>query len=209
MSTPPRHGIPRLSGLDLVIETGRLRLRPFVATDVDALWPVVSDPEFPTQMTWAAHTDPDETLAFIESTHQALANNTGVAWAIEHEGIAVGCISLEAMRWELRALRVDRAELGYWLAPRVQRRGLMTEAARAVVLYGFDTIGLHKINVGCLEPNLPSRRVIEKVGFRFIGRLEEDVWRVDRWETHLRYELTSPEWSDVSTTMPITRLPLS
>ena len=50
-----------------------------------------------------------------------------------------------------------------------------------------------------------SRRVIEKLGFRLIGRLEDDVWRDGRWWSVLAYELTQSEWSDVSTTMRVNR----
>jgi RimJ/RimL family protein N-acetyltransferase len=47
--------------------------------------------------------------------------------------------------------------------------------------------------------------VIEKLGFRPVGRLEDDVWRDGRWWSVLRYELTASEWSDVSTTMRVSR----
>jgi len=127
-----------------------------------------------------------------------------VVWAIEHEGRAQGCIGLD-VEWQLRVLRVDRGELGYWLAPSLWGKGLMTEVASAVVRFGFDTIGLHKVSTRCFVDNPASRRVIEKAGFRFVGRAEDDVWRDGRWITHLKYELTAPEWPDVHTTMKLNR----
>jgi [ribosomal protein S5]-alanine N-acetyltransferase len=78
-------------------------------------------------------------------------------------------------------------------------------SAGAVVRFGFETIGLHKITTRCLVENIGSRRVIEKVGFRFVGRAEDDSWRDGRWSTQLLYELTSPEWPDVHTTMRVSR----
>jgi [ribosomal protein S5]-alanine N-acetyltransferase len=204
-SAPPRPTIPRLAELDLVIHTARLELRPFRDGDVDALWPYVSDPEFPKQMSWEAHKDKSETLAFVQAQQQAIAENIGVAWAMVYEGRVVGSISFDSIRWHLRALRIDRTEVGYWLGPPYWGKGLMTEAAHAVVRYGFETIGVHKINVGCLANNPGSRRVIEKVGFRYIGKLEDDVWRDGKWHAHLRYELTAPEWPDVHTTMRVQR----
>ena len=92
-----------------------------------------------------------------------------------------------------------------WLAPVLWGKGLMTEAASAVVRFAFDTIGLHKVATRCFVDNTASRRVIEKTGFRFVGRAEDDVWRDDRWITHLLYEMTAPEWPDVHTTMRINR----
>jgi RimJ/RimL family protein N-acetyltransferase len=47
--------------------------------------------------------------------------------------------------------------------------------------------------------------VIEKLGFRPVGRYEDHVWRDGRWWSVLRYELTASEWGDVSTTMRVHR----
>ena len=204
-SPPPRATIPRLDQLDLVLDTGRLRLRPFRDADVDDLWPLVSDPELPRMMSWSAHTERSQTAEFIRHVNQAPTNGTGVVWAIEVDGRAQGCIGLESMQFALRAWRVDRAELGYWIAPALRGHGLMTEAAHAAVRTGFETIGLHKVTVGCIAENIGSRRVIEKLGFRAVGRLEDDVWRDGRWWSHLRYELTASEWTDVTTTMRVSR----
>ena len=61
------------------------------------------------------------------------------------------------------------------------------------------------VTVGCFAENDASRRVIEKLGFRYVGRAEDDVWRDGQWRSHLRYELTAPEWPDVHTTTRIDR----
>jgi len=204
-SPPPRSPLAKLDELDLLLITGRLRLRPFREADVDDLWPYVSDPELPRMMSWTAHTDRSQTLDFVRFVIEGFAKRTTVAWVIEYAGRAVGCVNLEGIQFELRAWRVDRAELGYWIAPSLWGQGLMTEAARAAVHAGFDLIGLHKVTVGCLVENIGSRRVIEKLNFRPVGRLEDDVWRDGRWWSVLRYELTASEWSDTSTTMRVNR----
>lgn len=206
VSPPPRAKIPKLDELDLVLVTPRLRLRPFREDDAEALFHYVSDPALSRMMSWAAHTDVSQTLEFIRHVTASFHNGAGVWWAIEHGGAVVGCISLEGLQFQLRAWRVDHAELGYWIAPALWNQGLMTEAAHAVVRVGFDDIGLHKITVGCIAENAGSRRVIEKLGFRPVGRLEDDVWRDGRWWSVLRYELTASEWGDVATTMRISTL---
>lgn len=204
MSAPPRSTIPTLSELPLEIETARLKLRPFRTSDADDIWPYVSDPEFPKAMSWAAHTDREQTVAWLEGTQNDLADNIGLLWAMVHDGKVCGNISLENIRWQQAAWRIDRAELGYWIAPSLWNKGLMTEAAHHVLLFAFETLGLHKVTIGCFEQNVGSRRVIEKLGFRRVGRQEDDVWRDGAWHSHLRYELTAAQWSDVTTTMPIT-----
>jgi ribosomal-protein-alanine N-acetyltransferase len=204
-SPPPRASIPSLAKLDLVISTQRLRLRPFQASDLEDIWPVVSDPEFPRLMSWEAHRSKEETAEWIERVSRIATSGEAVKWAIEHEGKVIGAIGLQEIVWQLRALRVDRGELGYWMSPAYQRRGLMTEAVQAVVRFGFETIGLHKIVVTCMAENVASRRVIEKAAFRWLGRAEDDVWRDGKWHAHLIYELTAPEWPDVHTTLRVQR----
>src|SRR5258706_10360590 len=159
-SPPPHTDIPRLSSLPLVIDTMRLKLRPTTAADIEDIWPYVSDPTFPRHMTWAAHKDREETAAVIASHAEELAEGTAMVWAIEHEARASGMIGLHGIRWIQRAWRVDRAELGYWLAPRLAGQGLMSEAVHAGCAGGFDTPGPHKVRVGWLEDNLPSQRAI-------------------------------------------------
>lgn len=204
-SAPPRSQIPSLADVPLVIETPRLRLRPLAATDAEALFAHAKDPEVSRYMSWAPHTSLDDTRTWLAQAADVLAAGTGIDWAIEHADAIVGCIGLTQITWQLAALRYDRAELGYWLATAARGQGLTSEAAIAVMRWGFETFGLHKITVRCFEPNEASRRVIEKAGFRFIGRMEDDVWRDGQWYAHLCYELTASEWTDSTRTLRFTR----
>jgi ribosomal-protein-alanine N-acetyltransferase len=204
-SNPPRAQIPSLSKLPLLIETARLKLRPWTVDDVDDIWPTVSDPHFPKHMSWEAHKTKDETREWLDRAARVVSSDEELKWAIEHQGKAIGSIGFHEITWQVRAFRLDRAELGYWLAPSHQRQGFMTEAVQAVVRFGFETIGLHKIAVTCFAENVGSRRVIEKAAFRWVGRAEDDAWRDGKWHSHLLYEITAPEWPDVHTTMRVQR----
>lgn len=195
----PRATIPKLSDIDVVLTTPRLKLRPIRDSDVDDLWPYVSDPQFPKMMSWTAHTDKAQTRAFIKTVTDDFAANRRCVWAIEYVGKAWGTIGLDDLTWEMRAWRVDRAELGYWLAPPMWKQGLMTEAALAVMRFSFETLGLHKLTIGCFAENAASRRVIEKCGFRYVGRHEDDVWRDGAWHSGLRFEMLANEWNDLHT----------
>jgi RimJ/RimL family protein N-acetyltransferase len=204
-SAPPRSVIPTLTELPLVIETPRVRLRPQVASDADAFFPYVSDPEVAAFVTWAAHENIDETREWLRKASEMVAAGTDMVWTIEHQGAPIGCIGLHGITWAVRAVRFDKAEIGYWIAKPFWGKGLMTEAVTAAMGWGFETLGLHKITIGCFEPNAGSRRVIEKAGFRFLCRYEDDVWRDGRWFAHLRYELTASEWGDSTRTLRFKR----
>jgi ribosomal-protein-alanine N-acetyltransferase len=203
MSAPPRPVIPKLSELPLELATKRLTLRPYTLDDVDEMWPHVSDPMLPKQMSWTAHQSKDETRGFVAGCIKGVGDNTGVVWTIRHDGEFVGAIGLANIRFQFAAWRIDRAELGYWIGIPFWGRGFMTEAAAEVVRFGFETIGLHKITVGCLDGNVASQKIIERLGFRFIGRHEDDVWRDGVWQAHRRYELLASSYSDISTTIPV------
>ena len=62
------------------------------------------------------------------------------------------------------------AELGYWLGRPHWGKGIATEAARAIVEYGFGTLGLAALTSGCFVDNVPSWRVLTKLGFAETGR---------------------------------------
>jgi ribosomal-protein-alanine N-acetyltransferase len=205
MSSPPPRPIPELGKLPLVIDTPRLRLRPLAMSDRDDLHVHTSNPELPRMMSWDAHRDLRETEDWLARTIAARDAGQSIAWAIEHDGRANGCISLDGITWQFRAWRMDKAELGYWLGEPLWGQGLMSEAAFAATRWGFETLGLHKITIGCVEGNVASQKIIERIGFRFLAVFEEDFWRDGRWQAHRRYEMTHAEWGDVARTQRFSR----
>jgi RimJ/RimL family protein N-acetyltransferase len=66
-----------------------------------------------------------------------------------------------------------RAELGYWTGVPYWGQGYMTEAVRAVIAFGFDTLGLHRIQATAYPRNVGSWRVMEKAGMTYEGTLRE------------------------------------
>lgn len=204
-SAPPRPQIPRLDELSLVIETPRLVIRPIAASDTDALHPIAADPAVSRLLSWSAHADREQTRAWIQSVIEARAAGTAITWAIERDGQVIGCIGLSGITWTFRAWRIDRAELGYWLGQGHWGQGLMSEAALAATRWGFETLGLHKITIGCMEGNAASQKIIERIGYRFLAIHEDDAWRDGRWWNHRRYEMTAADWADTTRTLRFRR----
>jgi ribosomal-protein-alanine N-acetyltransferase len=64
-----------------------------------------------------------------------------------------------------------RGEFGYSLSRHYWGRGLATEAAKAVVQFGFEAMGLYRIEAKCMVENVASERVMQKVGLSFEGIL--------------------------------------
>lgn len=74
------------------------------------------------------------------------------------------------------------AELSYWIGKPHWGRGYATEAAAAIVDYGFERLRLHRIYATSLGRNAASRRVLEKVGMVAEGVLRHHVWHRGRTE---------------------------
>src|SRR5687768_12606368 len=166
----------------LEIRTPRLLLRPTRTADASMLWPHVADHEMTRWMTWDPHRDQQETKEFLERTVRGRIKGHGFAWVLLEEGQFRGIVGIEGIMRQVLGVRMDRAELGYWIVPGHQGRGLVTEAAGAAVACGFRSLGLHKVIVRSMTPNAASIRVIEKLGFQPVGTLRREVKRRGRWQ---------------------------
>lgn len=149
------------------LETERLLLRPVAASDVDALHALYGDPYVRRYLfddlapAWGrvAEIVATSERSFAERGfgHFAIAPRTEPADAAP----LVGSCGLLADG--------DAVELLYALAPAFWRRGLALEAARAVLAFGFASVGLARVVAFTDVPNHASARVLERLGMRFLG----------------------------------------
>jgi ribosomal-protein-alanine N-acetyltransferase len=87
----------------------------------------------------------------------------------------------------------QRGTLGYWIGQDFTNQGYMTEAVRLVCEFGFAQLRLHRIEASCLPHNEPSKRLLDKNGFRLEGRAAHYLRINGRWEDHLLWGLVNPE----------------
>ena len=185
----------KITAKECEITTERLFLRPVQEEDVDLFWPYVSNPELPKFMSWEAHTKKQETINFINNKLKSFNEGTSILWCIFYEDTFCGAISFEGVLREVRALRFDSAEIGYWLGKEFRGNGFMTEACKALIKFGFQKYNLHKINIGHFSKNQSSKRVIEKMGFRFLGEQKDYCYKNGKWHDHKIYEMLESECS--------------
>ena len=86
------------------------------------------------------------------------------------------------------------ANIGYELASNYWGLGYGTEAARAILRFGFADLGMHRIWATTVAPNQGSARVLEKLGMRLEAREREKEWIKDRWVDSLTYAILDHEW---------------
>ena len=77
--------------------------------------------------------------------------------------------------------------LGYWMGHPHARQGYMSEAVTALLHYSFTTLDLSRIEAACLPENTPSRKLLEKCGFKYEGVAQSYLQIGGRWRTHVLY----------------------
>lgn len=146
---------------DLV--TGRLVLRRPADRDMGAIVGIVGNREVARRLARVPHPyGPDDARFFLDRVVPA-----EWVWAITMRGAdpLLGVVGLTP------GGGADTAELGYWLSPAYWGRGIVTEAATAVVSFGFEELGLSVVTSGYFEGNPASGRVLRKLGFVEAGRV--------------------------------------
>jgi len=84
--------------------------------------------------------------------------------------------------------------IGYWIDQAQAGHGYVPEAVALVIRYGFDTLGLHRMEAAIVPRNARSRRVAEKLGLRDEGVATGFLQIRGVWEDHVRYAITREEW---------------
>lgn len=177
----------------LELTTERLLLRPIEAGDETLLWPDIGDPEISRLMAWGAHDTTEQTKAFVQHEIARRLSGSGVTWAIMMGQQFCGIVSLIGIQRTHRVLTYDKAELAYWIGRSHQRRGIMTEAGRAVLAFAYREVGLHKVYVSHFSVNDASRALIRRLGFRYVGTQREEFQKEGIWHDHVMYELLDHE----------------
>ncbi len=115
----------------------------------------------------------------------------GVTFAVTIVGQPEPLLGTVSLR---RYVRDRRAELGYWLAASAWGRGFATEAAQAVVDFGFRELGLARVYAQVLAGNRASLGVLDKLGMVHEGVKRQHVNKARRLRDVLLYGLLRDEW---------------
>jgi RimJ/RimL family protein N-acetyltransferase len=165
--------------------TNRLTLEPTGAAHAEGLVAATtrSLAELRPWMAWAVDADDNATRAFALACEQEW-DVSAWTFTIFLSDEIVGTVALN--RFDGLA---SAAHLGYWLRTDVAGRGLMTEAAAAVVGFGFDELRLHRLELHAAPDNVASVRVAEKLGFKRGGVLRDGSRGASGWHDVLVFDL--------------------
>lgn len=177
--------------LQPTLQTARLVLRPFSLADAPDVKRFAGAREVARRVANVPHPYEDGMAEAWIATHaDDFAGGRAAPFAVtERETSALcGAISLQ-MRDS-----ADVATLGYWLGVPFWGRGYCTEAARAVVDFGFEALGLRRIRCDHLGSNSASGRVMQKLGMQREGCQREQIAKWGQIEDLVMYGLLRSEW---------------
>jgi len=176
----------------VIVETERLLLREFAEEDWSAVLAYQSDPRYLRYTPWHERTEA-EVRAFVDRFRdwrgETPRTRFQLAVVLRGEGRLIGNCGIRIIDPAARG-----AETGYELDPRYWGRGYATEAAGAMLAFGFEELGLHRVAAQCIAENAASVRVMEKLGMRREGRLVEEQWMKGRWWDRLLSAILDWEW---------------
>ncbi len=175
----------------LPLQTERLTLRPYSSADIPALVPLIGAREVAATTLRIPHPyTEDIAREFIALAEKDQARGACVRCAItlRQTGELYGGIGLQ--------IEPDhrRAELGYWIGVPYWGNGYATEAAAAMVNYGFQTLELQRIFASYVPRNVASGRVLQKIGMRQEGYLRAHILKWGEFLDLEMYGILAADW---------------
>ena len=168
------------------LETERLILRRVNSNDIKEVLALRSNAETMKYIPRPLLKNDEDALAHIAMIDEKIESNEGINWAITIKGDPrlIGVIGHYRIQNEHY-----RAEIGYMILPEYNGRGIVTEAVREAVKYGFEVMKLHSIEAVIEPGNLASAKVLEKNGFIKEAHLKENEFYDGRFIDSVIYSL--------------------
>ena len=171
-----------------MFETERLIIRHFIPQDANDVYECCNDYEMVKTtlgLPWPYTKEMAE--CWIGKQPQREESGSSYEFAIclkENPNKVVGCVSLMDINPNAK-----RAEMGYWVGKKYWKKGIATEAAKGMLDFGFNKLGLHSIIARYFDINPASGRVMEKCGMTYVGTIREHEFRFDKYYNVGYYEM--------------------
>jgi len=175
--------------------TPRLVLRPVRMSDAEDMYEYSRDPEVARHVLWDAHRSIHQTREYIRYLLRQYRNAAPSTFAIalRDSGKVVGTIGFMWVQTDNRS-----AEVGYSLSRAYWNQGLMSEALRAVVEFGFEKLGLNRIEAQHECDNPASGRVMQHAGMCHEGTLRQRIYNKGRYVDVDLYAILRSDFSGLS-----------
>lgn len=157
-----------------ILESQRLRLRQMTSADAEGVFQIFGDPAVTALTDFGTAQTLEKAADIIQMFAEDYAAGESIRWGItwKEANRVIGTCGLFAFDHQSQ-----RAEIGYDLAQKYWRQGIMHEALDCLIRYAFGTIGLHRVEAIIDPNNQPSRNLLKKLGFQEEGILRERFFK--------------------------------
>lgn len=164
------------------LETSRLRLRPMAMEDAPDVYPFMLDPEIAANTALIPYPyPPGAAEGWIQACMATADHGEEYTFAIRLKQSDGGDRFIGAIGIGPDGGFPYRGQIGYWLGKPYWGQGYMSEAARRVIRFGFEELGMHRIYATHFDFNPASGRVMQKAGMRYEGTQRGFLLKDGRW----------------------------
>ena len=181
--------------MEFYMKYGSIVIREYKKTDLDPVHRMLSSPQM-YETTCAIPYKCSRIYAplWIDNVKKALKRRSDLEYGIfdSTSGEYIGNIGLIGISYVNKS-----ADLTYIITPEFQRRGYAVKAAKLIIAYGFERLGLIRIHAKCMDFNLPSRRVMEKCGFSYEGVGRNEMLKNEKTYNLTHFSLLKHEYTSL------------
>jgi len=182
--------------MPLPLESDRLIIRPFRASDLESFFAYRNDPAVARYQGWHVPYAREKAVEFIEEMQGKQTPTPGewlqLAVELKSSGALIGDWAFHLMKNDAR-----QAYIGYTLAQQYWKQGYAAETMRCLLRYLFTELDLHRVAAECDAENSASARLLERTGFRREGHFVESVFWAGTYGSEYQYALLKREWDQL------------
>lgn len=178
--------------MNITLKGKRIILRKLKKSDADTITHHLKDHDISRYTSIPYPYNLDHAFEFIKKTQRGFRSGKQFTFGIALKGSkqVLGIMSLE---------RVDivakKAEVGYWLSKKYWKQGIADECLKLILDFGFNKLDLIRVWARILPPNISSKKLLEKNGFKYEGTLRKNIFKDDVWYDELRYAILRKEYN--------------
>lgn len=176
----------------MILHTKRLTLREFVEEDWQRVLAYQSDPQYLRFYPWNDRSEADVKAfikMFLDSQEEHPRKKFQFALCHKDNGLLFGSCGIR-----INNLHLAEANIGYELDSQYWGKGYATEAAKAILQFGFENLGMHRIWATTIAGNIGSVNVLKKIGMRQEAREREKEKIKGFWMDRLTFAILDWEW---------------
>lgn len=176
-----------------ILQTDRLELIEITDEHIKEIFSIFSNEKITKYYGMSHFTETQQATNLINSFQKNFQEKRSIRWGIilKETDEFVGTIGLNNLQ-----ITSKKTEIGYDLNPDYWRRGIISEAARAVIQYSFDGLELYRIGAVTFPENEASYKLLLKLGFQKEGLLRGYIYQNDKSNDAYIFSLLKPDWND-------------